>query len=495
MTSVLRITTAGSVDDGKSTLIGRLLYEGGAVYDDQLQALERSKKIDGDIDLSLLADGLKAEREQGITIDVAYKYFKSATRKYILSDAPGHLQYTRNMVTAASRSDVTIILVDAKKGVLEQTRRHAYLAAMLGVPHVIVAVNKIDTVGYDDRIFLAIEDEFRNLPWISQYQSVSVLPVSALKGDNIVTLSAKTPYYTGLPLLDLLDEMPVTKKDDAGKLLTLPVQAVVRNHNGARWILGTIAEGQVSLNTRVSIDKGKQETTVAELYVAGKAANVASSGDAVAVKLSDNIDVARGSLLHSPEAATVKHQGFGASLVWFDGDALRLSKPYIMRIGTVETRAIVKQVHSRFDLESLAAVPTISLAMNDVAEVDIETLQPVFVRKFSESQTFGAFILIDPHSHRTVAAGMVRDLSAERGKAHAPAIIGTRDEWLSKHAQCIFLPHSFFAVNGVASAAETVLALVQQGYRIVAEPGQSSERALETLKIEQRFQFSDGLGI
>ncbi len=491
--SVLRITTAGSVDDGKSTLIGRLLFAGGAVYDDQREVLEKSLKIQGELDFSLLADGLKAEREQGITIDVAYKYFQTKVRKYILSDAPGHLQYTRNMVTAASRADLAIVLVDARKGVVEQTRRHSYLIHMLGVPHLVVAINKIDAIAYDDAIIQEISKEFRALPWVSSHQSVHVIPISALKGDNVAHISHQTPFYRGPSLLELLDSIEVHR--DHKSSFKLSIQHLIRDGNGARWVLGAVNEGALRVGEEVKILPGSRMSSVAELYVSGEPRDGAQKGDVIALRLGDEIDLQRGGLLSSHDHAEGGISHFYANLVWFDQEALQHSRHYILRLANHSVRARVQEVESRFNLTTLAHEPATALTMNDVGLVTVETFSPVYAQEYAASRNFGAFILIDPITNRTVAAGMIGAVK-ENGPPSTEVILATQDEWLSDaQGDSLFLPADFLVLNGGRRSSEIVTGLVNQGYRVVLEQSAESSRVLSKIRELNPSFFTDGLGI
>jgi sulfate adenylyltransferase large subunit len=495
--SLLRITTAGSVDDGKSTLIGRLLYEARAVFDDQLAAIENAKRIQGELDLSLLTDGLKSEREQGITIDVAYKYFSSSRRKYVLADAPGHVQYTRNMVTAASLADVAILLVDARHGILEQTRRHAYLSHLLGVKHLVLAINKIDLIDYDAERIQAIEREFRELEWIKSDQSLHVIPVSALRGDNISSRSERTHWYEGPALLDVLDALP--SRAEAGKDLRLPVQLILRDHKGQRLAAGTLAEGQLRVGDAIRILPSNQTSRVAEIYRSGQKTEEALAGDAVAVALEDELDLDRGSLFVTDASAPAPTRHWQAQLVWFDEDALRPDERYIVRLGTQTARAQITRLHHRFDLSTLLPVPTQTLQLNDIAAVEIESSRPLYAAPYPSSRALGAFILIDPKSYRTVAAGMIDAPLTGDGLRPDQLHLASADDaiWLENRGKpgWLFLPKGFLQKNTLEIQQQSVEALLELGWHVVVEDGREGQFLRKRLATRGIGVYEDGLGI
>jgi sulfate adenylyltransferase large subunit len=495
--SLLRITTAGSVDDGKSTLIGRLLYEARAVFDDQLAAIENAKRIQGELDLSLLTDGLKSEREQGITIDVAYKYFSSSKRKYVLADAPGHVQYTRNMVTAASLADVAILLVDARHGILEQTRRHAYLSHLLGIKHLLLAINKIDLIDYDADRIQAIEREFRALEWIQDDQSLHVIPVSALRGDNISSRSDRTPWYAGPALLDVLDALP--SRAEVGKDLRLPVQLIVRDSNGERFATGTIAEGRLRVGDPVRILPSNQTSRVAALFRSGVSREEARAGEAVAIALEDERDLDRGSLFVTDASAPAPLRHWQAQLVWFDEEALRPDERYIVRLGTQTARARITKLHHRFDLTQLLPVPTESLQLNDIAAVEIESSRPLYAAPYQQSRAFGAFILIDPRSYRTVAAGMIdAPMQGEGLRPDQLHLASSEDPIWQEHRGkpgWLFLPKGFLQKNTLEIQQQSVEALLELGWHVVVEDGREGQFLRKRLATRGIGVYEDGLGI
>jgi len=495
--SLLRITTAGSVDDGKSTLIGRLLYEARAVFDDQLAAIENAKRNQGELDLSLLTDGLKSEREQGITIDVAYKYFSSSRRKYILADAPGHVQYTRNMVTAASLADVAILLVDARHGILEQTRRHAYLSHLLGVQHLVLAINKIDLIDYDAARIQAIEQEFRELEWIKPEQSLHVIPVSALRGDNISSRSDRTHWYQGPALLDVLDALP--SRADVGKELRLPIQIILRDGSGQRLAAGTLAEGQLRVGDAIRILPSNQTSRVAQLYRSGEKTDAVKAGEAIAVGLEDERDLDRGSFLVTDDAVPTATRHWQAQLVWFDEEAFRPEERYIVRLGTQTARAQISKLQHRFDLTTLTPVPADGLQINDIAAVEIESSRPLYASSYQSSRALGAFILIDPRSYRTVAAGMIDAPLSGDGLRPDQLHLATADDaiWQENLGKSgwLFLPKAFLQKNTLEMQQRSVESLLELGWNVVVEDGREGQFLRKRLATRGIGVYQDGLGI
>ncbi len=494
---VLRITTAGSVDDGKSTLIGRLLYESRAVLDDQWEALQKARLIQGQPDLSLLTDGLKSEREQGITIDVAYKYFASTKRKFILADAPGHVQYTRNMVTAASRADVAIILVDARQGVIEQTRRHSYLIAQLGVPHVILAINKIDAIDYDQERIEAIDRDFRRLAWVHGAQSLHSLPLSALLGDNVSSKSSATPWYKGPSLLELLETLPSTALSTQSPYL--PVQLILRDRSGQRLASGTLRSGPLKLGDEVTLWPSQQKSHIRSLWVHGQNANQAQAGDAIAVSLDDERDLERGSLILAEGQQPKTAQAFNAELVWFDEEAQRLDERYLLRLGSQTTRAQIVQIAYRFDLEQLAPVPSTQLQVNDVARVKIESSRLLAIDTFADDKYAGAFILIDPRSFRTVAAGIIKDIDGQNHRSSAVGSLRLVDHFVEpseiEGERILQIPRNFLQNNTADASLKIIESLWELGWHVHLEQDPLSESLQKRLIQRGLGTFEHGLGI
>jgi sulfate adenylyltransferase large subunit len=425
---LLRFITAGSVDDGKSTLIGRLLYDSKGLLADQVTALEAASRRRGleAIDLSLLTDGLLAEREQGITIDVAYRYFATPARKFIIGDSPGHAQYTRNMVTAASTADVAVLLVDARHGLQQQTRRHAYLARWVGIPRVVLAVNKMDLVdGSRSRdAFEAIRPQFHRFATELGFAEVREIPVSALRGDMVVERGDALGWYTGPTLLEYLETVP-TRHDDAGdgrfgQPLRFPVQRVARVAGGnaqpasgferraLRGYQGTIASGQLRLGDELLALPARTRARVAEILTADGPLDEAAADMAVTVRLDSEIDLSRGDVLVAPGDVPRLSQDIDAEVCWFDPAPLVAARPYLIKQGGATVRARFAALEHRIDVDSLQPVERPeSLAMNDIARVRLRTQRPLAVDLYRHNRVTGAFIVIDESSNRTVAAGTV----------------------------------------------------------------------------------------
>jgi sulfate adenylyltransferase large subunit len=394
---LLRICTAGSVDDGKSTLIGRLLYDSRGVYEDQVRSVRASSKnlTAGPIDFSLFTDGLRAEREQGITIDVAYRYFATARRKFILADTPGHEQYTRNMATGASTADLAILLVDAKNGVKDQTRRHARIARLLGISSFVLAVNKIDLVGFDEGVFRAICDE---LPEMLGDARVQAIPLSALHGDNVITSSDRTPWYTGPALLPYLESADTAPWHARGPF-RFPVQLVVRPDAGFRGYAGQIASGTVNVGDRITAWPSGVTTRVTRIVTWDGDLEAAVAPMSVTLVLADDLDVSRGDVL----AAGPLHVGrrFSADVVWMDERPLDPKRPYVLKQGT---RTVMAEAGS-------------ALALNQIGPVTITTGRPIVFEPYADNRTTGSFILIDPATNFTAGAGMIAEALPDDGPA------------------------------------------------------------------------------
>jgi sulfate adenylyltransferase subunit 1 len=418
---LLRFSTAGSVDDGKSTLIGRLLYDTQSVYEDQVRSIEgKGTTAPGVLDLALLTDGLRAEREQGITIDVAYRYFSTPRRKFIIADTPGHEQYTRNMATGASTADAAIVLVDARKGVLAQTRRHAYITALLGVPQLILAVNKMDLVGFSEEVFDqvcgAFSDFFEGLE-IPGAKTVKLhfIPVSALTGDNVVRAADMMPWYSGPTLLGLLEALPLAVNDVSAPF-RLAVQRVARPHLDFRGFAGQIASGTLRPGDRVQVLPSGRNSRVKRIVTFDGDLPEASAPLSVTLTLEDEIDVSRGDLLVSPESPSVLATALKASLVWMDAQPLDAARRYLMKQMSRTVQAKVREVravHFAEGLPSRKEDTRETLELNGIGEVVIESLQPIAVDEYQANRRSGSFVLIDPQTNATVAAGMIREVAIE----------------------------------------------------------------------------------
>ncbi len=415
---MLRFTTAGSVDDGKSTLIGRLLHDTKSVYEDQLAAVKKSRvnrAANGHVDFSLLTDGLKAEREQGITIDVAYRYFSTARRKFIIADTPGHEQYTRNMATGASTADVAIILIDAKAfakagGLLPQSRRHTYIASLLGIPHVVAAVNKMDLVEYSQQSFDAIRREFEALCGQLGLAGVEMIPVSALEGDNVVAPSAAMPWYAGPTLLEYLETVPLALAKTTGPM-RFPVQLVMRPDANFRGFAGQVARGTLRAGERVMALPSRRETIVRRIVTYDGDLAAASFPQSITVELEDEIDLSRGEMLVAAESVgeglpEISNR-FRAMVVWMHEEPLVVGRTYFAKHTTRTVRATVSAIRYRVNVNDLDEVASDCIAMNEIAEVEFETNLPLFFDAYHENRTMGAAILIDALTNATVGAAMI----------------------------------------------------------------------------------------
>ena len=411
-TALLRFTTAGSVDDGKSTLIGRLLYDTKMVYEDQLTSIVKSgiNRSDGPIDLSLITDGLRAEREQGITIDVAYRYFSTPRRRFILADTPGHEQYTRNMVTGASTAQAAIVLIDASKGLLTQSRRHTYISHLLGIEHVIAAVNKMDLVDYREEVFAAIARDFRLLAERLGIPNVYATPVSALRGDNVVAPSQRMPWYVGSTLLEHLETIPAETPHHAGPL-RLPVQYVIRPDSRFRGFAGRIASGTLRRGDEIIAFPSGIRTRVKSITTFDGELNHAGPGASITLTLDDEIDIGRGDLFAGSVDPPQSSASLVANLVWMSSEPSRGQETYLLKHATRTVRARLQKILHRVDVNTLEHRPAEELEMNDIAQVNIQTTQPLFFDPYWKNRTTGSFILIDPVTNVSVAGGMIERAS------------------------------------------------------------------------------------
>ncbi len=412
---LLRFSTAGSVDDGKSTLIGRLLYDSKSVFEDQLASVQKSKvnRASGPIDFSLLTDGLRAEREQGITIDVAYRYFSTPKRKFIIADTPGHEQYTRNMATGASTAEAAVVLMDATKGVLRQSRRHAYIAHLLGVRHIIAAVNKMDLVAFSQEVFDRISENFQTFADQLGIHNVYAVPVSALEGDNVVRRSKRTPWFEGPALLEYLETIPVGSA--AAGPLRFPVQYVIRPDASFRGFAGQIASGELRPGMSVVALPSGVKTRVRSLVAFEEELESARPGASLTVTLADEIDLSRGDVLVGEEQRPAIGTEFQATVVWMHPEPLDPHKIYVLKHTTRTVRARVNQIRHRVDINTLERHPATKLDMNDIAAVDVKTTLPLIFDPYSANRTTGSFILIDPMTNATVGAGII-ERAIERPK-------------------------------------------------------------------------------
>ena len=398
---LLRFATAGSVDDGKSTLIGRLLYDSKAIFEDQLASVERASVQRGHeyTNLALLTDGLRAEREQGITIDVAYRYFSTPRRTFILADTPGHVQYTRNMVTGASTADLAVILVDARKGLVEQSRRHAFLSKLLRVPHLVLAVNKMDLVGWDEAVFRAIVDAF---PF-----EATAIPISALNGDNVVTRSANAPWYDGPSLLEHLEAVDVATTHHLGDA-RFPVQYVIRDHRSDyRGYAGQVASGVLHAGDEVEILPSGVRTTIASIDTYDGPVDEAFAPMSVTVRLAEEVDVSRGDMIVGIGGRPTVTQDLEATVCWMTDEPLRVGGRYLVKHTTRTAKAVVKAAGERLDVTTFERVPADGLGLNDIGRVTLRTAQPLFADDYAENRATGSFILVDELTGATAGAGMI----------------------------------------------------------------------------------------
>jgi sulfate adenylyltransferase large subunit len=413
---MLRFTTAGSVDDGKSTLIGRLLYDSKGVFEDQLEAIRKTteKKGGDDIDFSLITDGLSAEREQGITIDVAYRYFATSKRKFIIADTPGHEQYTRNMVTGASTADLAIILIDARNGVMVQSKRHGYIAKLLGIPHLVVAINKMDLVEFSEEVFNKIKKDYETFfteldggnPARPSVKDLTFIPLSALKGDNVTIKSTNTPWYKGKSLLEHLETLEIAKDRNLDDF-RFPVQLVLRPNLDYRGFSGRVASGVVRKGDKVVVLPTGASSTVKAIDTFDGEIEEAYPPMCVTIRLNDEIDISRGDMLAHPGNVPKCEKQFFANLCWMVKEPLILRKKYLLKHTTQTVKALVADIQWVRDMKTLDKNKATELNLNDIARVEIQTLKPLCLDPYTQNRATGSFILIDELTNSTVAAGMI----------------------------------------------------------------------------------------
>ncbi|PPQ39033.1 sulfate adenylyltransferase subunit CysN [Rhodopila globiformis] len=415
--SLLRFLTCGSVDDGKSTLLGRLLFDSHAVLDDQLAALDRdSRKFsthEGHRDFALLVDGLSAEREQGITIDVAYRYFSTPKRSFIVADTPGHEQYTRNMATGASTAELAIILVDARKGILPQTRRHSFIVSMVGVRHVVLAVNKMDLMGFDQAVYDRIVADYTSAVVSLGFETIVPIPMCAREGDNVAERSERTPWYQGTPLLDYLESVDVGEAPDKAKRLHLPVQWVNRPNLDFRGYAGTVSAGTAHVGDPVTVLPSLRHSSIARIVTAEGDLEAASVGQAVTLTLADEVDISRGDVIVHRSSVMQAHTAITARLLWMGEAPMRPGQSFIVKLGTMEANATVAKLRHAVDIHSFQNQPADSLAMNGIGVVDLRFDKPLSATIYGRDRTLGSFILIERMTNQTVALGTV-EAAAQR---------------------------------------------------------------------------------
>ena len=412
MKTILRFTTAGSVDAGKSTLIGRLFYDSKKIFKDQLSAIELKSKSKGFdyIDLSLYTDGLKAEREQGITIDVAYRYFATPKRKFIIADTPGHIQYTRNMVTGASTANAAVILIDARKGILEQTRRHTILSSLLGIKHLVVCVNKMDLIDYSEEQFNAIVEQFQELLKSVNVSTCDFIPISALGGDNVINKSEVMSWYKGYTLIETLENVDLAQ-DHLNSPTRLAVQYVIRpqkfEFQDFRGYAGRIAGNGFRIGDEIAVALSEKKSTITGIYLGEDSRNIAVHGESVTITLNDDIDISRGDMLTLSSEPCSKSSSFTAKICWFFEKPMALQQKLILRIGTLKTMVMVSGIHSKLNLETLSNEETTTLQLNEIGEVEFISSEEIPYDSFLKQQASGSFILVDPQYLNTIGGGMI----------------------------------------------------------------------------------------
>lgn len=479
---LLRFITCGSVDDGKSTLIGRMLYEAQLVFDDQIIALERDSRTQGtqgdEIDFALLVDGLSAEREQGITIDVAYRYFNTDKRKFIVADTPGHEQYTRNMATGASTADVAVILVDATKGILTQTRRHSFIASLLGIQHVVLAVNKMDLVSFDESVFRAIEADYNDLCAHFQFKTVTAIPLSALQGDNVIRRSEQTSWYEGPTLLGFLEAIDIGRAE--GEPLRFPVQWVNRPNANFRGFSGTVASGIAVVGQAIRALPSGELAKIKEISLFDQSLESAPEGKAVTLTLDREIDLSRGDVIASKDGPCEVAQQFEAELIWMDTEEGFAGRQYRFRLGTVETNASISSIKSNYNVNTFESLSARSLGLNDISTITISLDRPIPFEAYDCNKTLGAFVLIDRYTCKTVAAGMLKFSLRRASNIHrqAESIGRSSREMLSGHKGHVVWLTGLSGSGKSTIANQTVEALHELGIRTYILDGDNIRHGL-----------------
>jgi bifunctional enzyme CysN/CysC len=457
---LLRFITCGSVDDGKSTLIGRLLHDSKLIYDDQLSSLvsdsERRGTTGGDIDFALLVDGLEAEREQGITIDVAYRFFATANRSFIVADTPGHEQYTRNMATGASNAQLAVILIDARKGVLVQTRRHSLICSLLGIRHVVIAINKIDLVNYKQEVFERTVSEYTSYAAQLGFQSIVPIPISARFGDNVIELSDRTPWYTNVALLQYLETVDVGSETSAGPF-RFPVQWVNRPTSDFRGYAGTVVSGKVAVGDPVVVATSGRTSSIKEIVTFDGSRESAEAGDAVTLTLVTEVDLARGDVLVSPSSRPEVSDQFAAHLIWMSENPLVPGRSYLARIGTRTVPTTITALKYKIDPNTREHLAAHTLGLNDLAFCNVSTSVPIAFDPYDQNRQTGSFIIIDRFTNHTVGAGMVA-FGLRRGTnlAWQPLLIGKSERAALKHQKPAVLWLTGFSGAGKSTIANLV---------------------------------------
>ena len=430
--SLLRFITCGSVDDGKSTLIGRLLYDSKMIFEDQLEALQADSKRVGtqgqEIDFALLVDGLAAEREQGITIDVAYRFFATEKRKFIVADCPGHEQYTRNMFTGASTADLAVMMIDARKGVLVQTRRHSYLCNLIGIKNIVLAVNKMDLIDYDQAKYDAIVADYAAFAAEIGIKNFVAMPISGFQGDNITTLSENTPWYSGKPLIEHLESVEINNETDQAKPFRLPVQWVNRPNLDFRGFSGLISSGSVKPGDAVRVLPSGKTTTVSKVVTLDGDLDTAVAGQSITVCFADEVDCSRGNVIATADAPPEVSDQFESTIVWMDDDALHVGRSYWLKLGTQMVSATVQQPKYTINVNTMEQLAAKTLELNAIGVAELATDKPIVFEPYADSRTLGGFILIDKITNRTVGAGMLHFSLRRAQNVHWQATDIGRDE-------------------------------------------------------------------
>ena len=490
---LLRFITCGSVDDGKSTLIGRMLHDSKTLYQDQLAAVAKDSKSVGttgdSTDLALLVDGLQSEREQGITIDVAYRYFSSEQRKFIIADTPGHEQYTRNMATGASSADLAVLLIDARYGVQAQTRRHSYICALLGIRHFVVAVNKMDLVDYSEDIYLQIQRDFLALAERFPHVESHFVPLSALAGDNVVNASANMPWYQGQTLMALLNVIDVSSTPEQ-QALRLPVQYVNRPHLNFRGYCGTLSSGKLHTGQPVTALPSGQTSTVKEILVGDRSVTSAVPGQAITVTLNDEIDISRGDQIVDSDHHAAVSDRFQAHIVWMNDDALTPGKRYDFKIGTRYTSGTISELDWQLDINSLQQQETKQLPLNGIGEAQVNLNEAVVYDTYGSNRTTGSFVIIDRLTNATLGAGMISQVldntASDNVDQFASSVTPTMRSAIKSHSsRCIWS-------NCLSGAHRMELALHRQGFHTYLLDLNSSSPAALKATVRSRFDCGSG---
>ncbi len=488
---LLRFTTAGSVDDGKSTLIGRLLYDSRSVYEDQVKAVTRSHAGEADaIDFAQLTDGLRAEREQGITIDVAYRFFATTKRKFIIADTPGHEQYTRNMVTGASTAELAIVLVDARKGILTQSRRHAFISSLLGIRHVVAAINKMDLVDFSEEVFAQHQRDLLSLAEKLEIPELLCIPISALNGDNVVTRSERTPWYLGPTLLEHLESVPIAEYLQHAPF-RLPVQRVIRPHQNFRGFAGQIASGIIKVGDAIVALPSGQTSRVQSIQTFDGALESAFAPQSITLTLEDEIDISRGDLISHQANTPVSTANFEASLVWLHAEPFTAEKTYLLKHASQTVKARLNVTH-RLDIETIEQESAQSLSLNEIGKAIVKTSRPLMVDAYRDNRITGSFILIDPANNATVGAGMVRHAEAlepaeTRSEQKTGALLLLPQENIIPTLEAAFLASGEDVVVTRIQKPEVWRTLLRAGFIVMVPADASTQTEIVTLNAGGEF--------